>query len=397
MPPRILHLDLDAFFVEVCRQRHPELRQVECLVVGGRRDQRGVVQSASYPARAFGIRAGMPIARAARLCPQATFFQGAFSHYQEASRAVRTVLERHSPVVVMASLDEAYLDFAGTERLHPVSLLPCAEAIRDEVKGETGLDCSVGIGPNRMIAKLASDAAKPRGLMEVRAGWEEGFLAWLPLKALPGIGPKTAAAWAAKGLSEVWQVQQMELDALRALVGPGAAELKARAHGHGGTTLIADRRPKSIGRETTLSEDATAPAPLDRLLARFAAKVASELRHEGLQARTVTLKLRHGDFHTVTRRRTLDRSTDLESELLEAARALFPGAFAEARARRQGVRLIGLSASGLVPAAPGELFEPGQRVRLRQVTAAVDRVRERFGFESLTTAHLARPAGRRPR
>jgi len=397
VPPRILHVDLDAFFVEVCRQRHPELRAVECLVVGGRRDQRGVVQSASYPARAFGVRAGMPIARAARLCPQATFFQGSFAHYQEASGAVRAVLQRHSPVVVMASLDEAYLDFAGTERLHPVSLLPCAERIRDQVKAETGLDCSIGIGPNRMIAKLASDAAKPRGLMEVRAGWEEGFLAWLPLKALPGIGPKTAAAWEAKGLVEVWQVQRMELIALRALVGPVAAELKARAHGHGGSTLSANRRPKSIGRESTLSSDATTAQPLDRLLARFAAKVASELRHERLQARTVTLKLRHGDFHTVTRRRTLDRPTDLDGELLAAARALFPAAWAEARARRQGIRLIGLSASGLVPAAPGELFEPEERVRLRQVTETVDRVRERFGFESLTTAHLASRSGRKSR
>jgi DNA polymerase IV len=397
VPPRILHVDLDAFFVEVCRQRHPELRGVECLVVGGRRDQRGVVQSASYPARAFGIRAGMPIARAARLCPQATFFQGSFAHYQEASRAVRAVLQRHSPVVVMASLDEAYLDFAGTERLHPVSLLPAAERIRDEVKAKTGLDCSIGIGPNRMIAKLASDAAKPRGLMEVRPGWEEGFLAWLPLRALPGIGPKTAAAWEAKGLTEVWQIQRMDLESLRTVIGPVATELKARAHGHGGTTLTADRRPKSIGRETTLSSDATTEQPLDRLLARFAAKVASELRQEGLQARTVTLKLRHGDFHTVTRRRTLERPTDLDGELLAAARALFPPAWAEARARRQGIRLIGLSASGLVPAAPGELFEPEERVRQRQVTEAVDRVRERFGFESLTTAHLARPIGKKSR
>ena len=163
MPARILHVDLDAFFVEVCRQRHPELRGIELLVVGGRRDQRGVVQSASYAARSFGIHAGMPIAEAVRLCPQATFFQGAFAHYRDASRAVRLVLDEFSPTVVMSSLDEAYLDFAGTERLHPVSLLPIAEQLRDRVQWETGLDCSVGIGPNRMIAKLASDCAKPRG------------------------------------------------------------------------------------------------------------------------------------------------------------------------------------------------------------------------------------------
>jgi DNA polymerase IV len=186
MPARILHVDLDAFFVEVCRQRHPELREIDMLVVGGRRDQRGVVQSASYAARRFGVHAGMPIAEAVRLCPQATFFQGSFSHYRDASHAVRGALEEFSPTVVMASLDEAYLDFAGTERLYPTSLLPVAEQLRDMVRHETGLDCSVGIGPNRMIAKLASDCAKPRGLMEVRAGWEKGFLAGLPLRAMPG-------------------------------------------------------------------------------------------------------------------------------------------------------------------------------------------------------------------
>ena len=170
MPPRLMHVDLDAFFVEVCRQRHPELRDVDLLVVGGRRESRGVVQSASYGARRFGVRSGMPIAQAARLCPGATFFQGSFAHYRDASRAVRAVLERHSPVVAMASLDEGYLDFTGTEALYPVSLVPVAERLRAEITAATGLDSSIGIGPNRMVAKLASDYAKPRGICEVRAG-----------------------------------------------------------------------------------------------------------------------------------------------------------------------------------------------------------------------------------
>ena len=160
---RILHVDLDAFFVEVCRQRYPELRKLELLVVGGRRDQRGVVQSASYGARKFGIHAGMPIGEAVRLCPQATFFQGSFVHYRDASHAVRAVLERFSPTVVMASLDEAYLDFAGMERLYPVSLLPIAEQLRNEIRRETSLDCSVGIGPNRMIASSPPTAPSREG------------------------------------------------------------------------------------------------------------------------------------------------------------------------------------------------------------------------------------------
>src|SRR5918911_873407 len=237
MPARLLHVDLDAFFVEVCRQNYPELRDVELLVVGGRREQRGVVQSASHAARRFGIHAGMPIAEAVRRCPQATFFQGSFAHYRDASRAVHAVLEDFSPRVVMASLDEAYLDFAGTERQYPVSLLPVAEQVRDAVKQRTGLDASVGIGPNRMVAKLASDCAKPRGLMEVRAGWEQGFLAGLPLAALPGVGPKTAERWAELGLINVWQVQRMGGSTLEQLIGPEGRHLKLRAHGRGGTVL----------------------------------------------------------------------------------------------------------------------------------------------------------------
>lgn len=388
MPPRILHVDLDAFFVEVCRQRHPELRAVELLVVGGRRDQRGVVQSASYGARAYGIHAGMPIAQAVRLCPEATFFQGAFGHYREASHAVQAVLQRHSPTVVMASLDEAYLDFGGTEQLFPVSLLPCADLIRLEVKGETGLDCSIGIGPNRMIAKLASDAAKPRGMLEIRSGWEEGFLAGLPLKALPGIGPKTAEKWAAIGFTEVAQVQAASIEALTNLIGDGAAELKARAHGHGGTTLNPGRIAKSIGRETTLNRDTTKLEQLDQLIALFAARIGSELRSEGLVARTVTLKLRHGDFHTVTRRRTLEQPTDLDQEILSAGRALLAPAFEDARKRGQGIRLVGISTSGLVPGGPEDLFETAERHKLRTVTQAVDKVRERFGYEALSSARL---------
>jgi DNA polymerase IV len=384
MGARILHVDLDAFFVEVCRQRHPELRQVELLVVGGRRDQRGVVQSASYGARRFGIHAGMPIAQAVRLCPQATFFQGSFPHYRDASRAVRAVLEGFSPIVVMASLDEAYLDFAGTERLYPISLLPVAEQLRDAVRQETGLDCSVGIGPNRMIAKLASDAAKPRGLMEVRAGWEAGFLAGLPLKAMPGVGPKTAERWAELGLVDVWQIQGMEEAALERLIGPDARALKRRAQGYGGTTLSPSRLPRSVSRETTLSRDLRDPQALEATLSLLTARVAGQLRDDGLVARTVALKLRHDDFRTVTRRHTFETATDLDAELFGAVRELFRAAFADVRGRDRGVRLIGIAATNLGVAAEADLFEPASRRRLRDLSAAVDQLRDKYGFAAVT-------------
>ncbi|HEU5040287.1 MAG TPA: DNA polymerase IV [Gemmatimonadales bacterium] len=388
MPARIMHVDLDAFFVEVCRQRYPELRDVELLIVGGRREQRGVVQSASYGARALGVRSGMPIAEAVRLCPAGTFFQGSFTHYREASRAVAAVLREHAPQVVMASLDEAYLDFAGTERLYPVSLLPVAERIRDAVRAAAGLDCSIGIGPNRMIAKLASDQAKPRGLLEVRAGWEEGFLAGLPLSALPGVGPRTAARWRELGLTDVVQIQRMEETAVIRLLGDDGRALKLRAHGYGGTTLSPDRLPRSVSRETTFARDERDPDRLDGILALLTARVAAQLRDEQLVARTVTLKLRHDDFRTVTRRETLPEATALDAELLAAARRLLAGAFEEVRRRDRGVRLLGVAATSLGTTAAPDLFEPAERARLRRLTDAVDQVRERYGFDAMTPGRL---------
>jgi DNA polymerase-4 len=396
MPARILHVDLDAFFVEVCRHNHPELRGLELLVVGGRRDQRGVVQSASYGARRFGIHAGMPIAEAVRLCPQATFFQGAFSDYSRASHAVREVLEDFSPVVVMSSLDEAYLDFGGTERLHPISLLPIAEQLRDQVKHITGLDCSVGIGPNRMIAKLASDYAKPRGLMEVRSGWEQGFLAGLPLRAMPGVGPKTAERWAELGLKDVHQIQTMSEQSLERLIGADARPLKLRAQGQGGTTLTPHRLPKSVSRETTLSRDLRKPEELERILALLTARVAAQLRDEQILARAVTMKLRHDDFRTVTRRRTLETPTDLDAEIYLVARAMFRDAFEDVRRRDRGVRLIGVAATNLGRAAEADLFEPAERSRRRQLTEAVDKVRGKFGFDAVTPGSIFELRRRRP-
>jgi DNA polymerase IV len=292
--------------------------------------------------------------------------------------------------VVMASLDEAYLDFGGTDRLYPVSLLPVAERIRDAVREDSGLDCSIGIGPNRMIAKLASDRAKPRGLMEVRAGWEEGFLSRLPLAALPGVGPKTATRWAALGLTDVYQVQGMEESALARLVGGDARALKRRAHGHGGATLRAERLPKSVSRETTLSRDLRDPEELEAILSLLTARVAGQLREEQLVGRTVSLKLRHDDFRTVTRRHTLEIATDLDAELYEAARALFREAFDEVRRRNRGVRLIGIAATNLGVSAEADLFEPPERQRLRDLSVAVDKVREKYGFGAMTAGSVLR-------
>lgn len=392
MSVRILHVDLDAFFVEVCRRHDPALCDVERLIVGGQRTGRGVVQSASYGARAMGVRSGMPIAEAARRCPDATFVKGEFAWYREASRAVRAILQAHAPLVVMAGLDEGYLDFSGTDLLHPVSLLAVASTIRHDVHAQTGLDCSIGIGPNRMLAKIGSDYAKPRGVCEVRAGWERGFMAGLPLQALPGIGPKTTARLAAHGLEEVAQVQALPIDALAALIGREEALLLAcRADGRGGGTggaLRPSGGPKSVSRETTFARDLVSLDALDRVLLQLTARMAGQLREEGLTAGAVVLKLRHTDFRTVTRRVTLPRPSALDGELLEAARRLLRPALTEARRAGQAVRLLGVAATQLVPAEAPELFEAPERGRARGVSRAVDAVRAKFGFGAMQPGRL---------
>ncbi len=247
-----------------------------------------------------------------------------------------------------------------------------------------------------MVAKLASDRAKPRGLMEVRAGWEEGFLAGLPLAALPGIGPKTAWRWAELGLVDVHQVQLMTEEALGRLVGGDARALKRRAHGHGGATLRGERLPKSVSRETTLSRDLRDPEELEAILLLLTTRVASQLRDEQLVGRTVTLKLRHDDFRTVTRRQTLEIATDLDAELYDTARTLFRAAFADVRERNRGVRLIGIAATNLAVTAEADLFEPPERQRLRDLSVAVDKVREKYGFAAMTPGSVLR-ARRRDR
>lgn len=389
MSIRILHCDLDAFFVEVCRRHDPALEGIELLIVGGRRQSRGVVQSASYGARAHGVRSGMAIAEAARRCPGATFVKGEFAWYREASRAVGTVLERHAPLVVMTGMDEGYLDFSGTDLLYPISLLDVATEIRHDVRREAKLDCSIGIGPNRMLAKLASDYAKPRGICEVRHGWQRGFLAGLPLKALPGIGPKTADRLAARGLTDVAQVQAMPLDALAALLGrEEAIALTRRADGAGGTIVRAAGPPKSVSRETTFPRDVSDPAVLDRMLLLLTARVAGQLRDEALHAGAVVLKLRHADFTTVTRRTTLTSPTALDAELMVAARRLLKPALAAALAKRQAVRLLGIAATALDPVEAPDLFEPLARGRAREVSRAVDAVRAKYGFEAMQSGRL---------
>lgn len=386
-----MHLDLDAFFVEVCRRHLPELRDVDLLIVGGRRQSRGVVQSASYGARAFGVRSGMPVAEAARRCPKATFVKGEFNWYRDASRTVGKVLEGHAPRVVMVGLDEGYLDYTGTDLLHPVSLMDAAVKLRTAVSVATGLDCSIGIGANRMIAKIASGYAKPRAICEVRPGWERGFLAGLPLRAIPGIGPKTGERLAQYGLVDVAQIQQMPQPELAQLLGDDdAASLKRRTDGHGSSVVQARSRPKSVSRETTFSHDVGDRDELDRVLLLLTSRVAAQLRDEDLVASTVVLKLRHSDFRTVTRQRPLQQATALDKPIREAARSLLAPALADATARGQRIRLIGVAAVNLQPEPLGDLFGPIESGAATEIARAIDTARHRFGTGAIQPGRLLR-------
>ncbi|HET9065367.1 MAG TPA: DNA polymerase IV [Gemmatimonadales bacterium] len=393
-----MHLDLDAFFVEVCRREDPALRDVELLVVGGRRTSRGVVQSASYGARAFGVRSGMPIAEAVRRCPRATFVQGTFASYRAASRAVQAVLTQHAPVVVMVGLDEGYLDYSGTDLLHPVSLLGAATALRRAVHEATQLDCSIGIGPNRTIAKIASDYAKPRGICEVRAGWERRFLAGLPLKALPGIGPKTAERLAALGLTDVIQVQETPEEELVRLLGRDAAvALARRASGAGGTSVRPRTRARSVSRETTFSRDLSDSEALDRVLVLLTARIGAQLRDEQLVAGAIVLKLRFADFRTITRRLTLPEASADDLIIRETARALLQAARTEPRARGAPIRLLGVGTVNLLEAPLGDLFSGAAPPGRTEVTSALDAVRAKYGFDALRPGRLVRrPPRARP-
>ena len=353
----------------------------------------------SPPPTARGASGSTPACRSRRrsaCVPQATFFQGSFPDYRDASRAVRAVLQGFSPTVVMASLDEAYLDFAGTERLYPVSLLPVAEQLRDAVRANTGLDCSIGIGPNRMIAKLASDAAKPRGLMEVRAGWEEGFLAGLALRAMPGVGPKTAERWAELGLADVWQVQRMEEARARAADRPGSAG--AQAAGARVRRHHAPRRPAAAFGEPgddPLARPARPRPARGHLVAahrprrRPAPRRASGGPHGDAQAAPRRFPHRDTPPHA-------SRWPRISTPSSTAPRATCSGR----RSRRCGcgTAACGSSASRR-PTWPRRrrptCSSRPQRRRLRDLSAAVDQLREKYGFAAVTPGSALRAQRRR--
>lgn len=378
-PRTVFHVDMDAFFVSVEELFDASLRG-KAVVVGGQRDERGVVSAASYEARKFGVHSAMPLRTAAKLCPHAIFVNGHPDRYRDYSGKVHHVLQSFSPQIEMVSIDEAYLDMTGTERLHGPPLR-AAHALHQAIHTHTGLNCSIGIAASRLVAKVCSDQAKPNGMLWVLPGHEAQFLAPLAVRKIPGVGKVAEQNLHALGINQVGDLARFDDAFLEERFGKWGLALAGKAKGldAGGwfdSEIGADEGPKSMSHEHTFSVDTCDAQMLEGTLLRLSEMVGRRLREAGLHARTVQLKLRYDDFTTITRAHTLPRSTQLDTELFEAARHLFRNAWESGRL----IRLLGVHASSL---GQGEgqlsLLEDDKQRRWRQALSAADHLRDKYG------------------
>lgn len=372
----VLHVDMDAFYASVEELDRPDLKG-KPVIVGGRKDARGVVSAASYAARHYGVRSAMPLRLAARLCPGGIFLPVRMERYLEVSRRVFQILDRYSPLVEPLSVDEAFLDATGCERLHggPVEM---GRRIRAEIARDLRLTASVGVAPNKFVAKIASDLRKPDALVVVLPGEVESFLAPLPVERMWGVGPRGAALLRRAGITSFAQLVAAGHARLQPLFGSGADQLVALARGEDARPVVPERAAKSVGSETTFPENVSDPGTLHATLVGQVDRVGARLRSHGLRASVVTLKVRYAPFRTVTRRTTLPSPTCATASLLHAADRLFR----EQWTREAGpVRLLGVSCSGFsAQALLFDVAEPQEYVRLDR---AVDEVRRRFGTDAL--------------
>ncbi len=393
----IAHVDMDSFFTAVEVMDDPALRGRPVIVgadpKGGQ--GRGVVSAASYEARRFGVRSAMPISQAYRRCPQGVYLRGRMERYAEVSRHVMDALSAFTPLVEQVSIDEAFLDLSDCRRMlgRPPDM---GRAIKREVRRSAGVTASVGIGPNKMTAKIASDLRKPDGLVIVSAREMPSFLAPLPVNRLWGVGPALESALQGVGIRTIGELAGADPAQLERRFGESARQLHARANGIDDDPVAGGSGIKSVGRETTFDQDTADPGLVRRKLLELCEDVAGRLRHHGVKARTVAVKIRYRDFDTLTRRSTAGVPTDATGEVWETARSLLAAGLQPGRP----VRLIGVSASNF--AADGgqsDLFPPDdpRRRKRRSADAAADEVTARFGERALFRAgRLERPGPRRP-
>jgi len=377
---------MDAFFVSVEELFDPSLKG-KPVVVGGRPNERGVVSAASYAARKFGVHSAMPLRTAYKLCPQAIFVDGHPGRYREYSQKVYAVLDAFSPLVEMASIDEAYLDITGTERLYGPPLR-AAHLLHERVKTATRLNCSIGIAASRLVAKISSDQAKPNGVLWVIPGREPEFLAPLDVRRVPGVGKVTERNLHALGIRKVGDLARLDEDFLEQRFGKWGMALAGKSRGldAGGwfdTPIGADEGPKSVSHEHTFGEDTTDVAKIESTLAKLCEMVGRRLREHRLEARTIQLKLRYSDFSTITRAHSVEHATQLDTEIYEVIRALFHHNWKAGAA----VRLVGVHCSGWSEGG-GQMSLLGEErhERWKQAMAAADKMRDRFGESAVSLA-----------
>jgi DNA polymerase-4 len=379
----IIHVDMDEFFAAVEKLDDPSLRG-RCILVGGDPDARGVVSTASYEARAFGCRSAMPMVTAVRLCPQAVVLPVRGRRYRQVSEQVFGILARFTPVIEPLSIDEAFLDFSGSARALAGGSAGAEAAerigrsIRAAVREEVHLTASVGAAANMFLAKLASDLAKPDGLTVIAPGRVHEVLDPLPVRKLWGVGPAAEERLGRRGIRTVGALRRQRVERLREWLGAAGEHLHRLANGVDDRAVTPDSQAKSIGQEITFAEDVGELGALRGVLLEQVEQVGRRLRRQGLKARCVTLKLRYGDFTTLTRSRTLAAATDITGELWSAAEGLLA---AWARKSFRPLRLLGVTASALAGRAGEQLalFADPARDRQRRLDAALDDIAARFG------------------
>jgi DNA polymerase-4 len=382
----ILHVDMDAFFASVEERERPELKG-RPVIVGGRPEARGVVAAANYAARRFGVHSAMPARTAVRLCPQAVFLPPRHDFYARVSQQIRAIFERYTPLVEPLSLDEAFLDVSASLRLFG-DAETIGRRIKEEIRSELALVASVGVAPNKFLAKLASDHDKPDGFVMVSAEAAASFLGPLPVTRLWGVGKVAARQFERLGIATVEQLRGYSPALLGEHFGGAGEHFWRLAHGLDERPVVPEQEAKSISHETTFARDISDPAILRAWLLDLTEQVAWRVRRHGLSGRTVHLKVRFADFRTVTRSRTLERPSHVTAELWEAGAALFDQRLP---APLPPVRLIGMGVSGFGDdSGQGSLFTEEVRRRSSALDAAVDGIKDRFGSDAVRRGNAGR-------
>lgn len=379
----ILHVDMDAFYAAVEERERPELRG-RPVIVAGSPEGRGVVSAANYVVRRFGVHSAMPTSKALKLCPQAIVIPPRHAFYSQVSGEIREIVNRYTPLVEPLSLDEAFLDVTGSERLFGPSV-EIGKRIKQDIRRELQLVASVGVAPNKFIAKIASDVEKPDGFVVVLPNEIQSFLDPLPVGRLWGVGKVTGQMFERLHIRTIADVRRMPESELRRMLGDWGTHLHHLSQGIDDRAVVPDREAKSISHETTFAVDLSDSEILRAWLRELTEHVGWRLRRHGLRGRTVDLKVRYADFKTITRARTLDAPTDITDEIWNAAADLL-----ETKVGLSGmrVRLIGVGVSGLDAGGPVQksLFDDPDRARHSDLDRISDQIRQKFGTEALHRA-----------